>query len=172
MYRAVVAALVCVAALSTTPASGATTDSERNWPQWRGPAASGVAPYATPPVEWAEDKNVRWKISAPGAGHASPIVWGDRIYLLSAVESSADASKVQYTVLALSRQDGSRLWERVAREEPPHEGIHGTSTRASGSAITDGERLYASFGSQGVYCYDMDGELQWEVDLGDMRTRN
>ncbi|MAF13140.1 hypothetical protein CMK11_22025 [Candidatus Poribacteria bacterium] len=173
MYRAAaVAALACVAALSTAPASGATAEAAGNWPQWRGPAADGVAPGATPPVEWAEDRNIRWKVTTPGMGHASPIVWGDRVYLLSAAESPTDSSKVQYLVLALSRENGETVWKRVAREASPHEGVHGTSTRASGSAITDGTRVYASFGSQGVFCYDMDGAPQWETDLGDMQTRN
>lgn len=167
-----VLATLCLAGISTVVTVAAPADIDRQWPQWRGPHASGVAPKATPPLEWSEDRNVRWKVSVPGAGHASPIVWGDYIYLLTAAESPGDPSKVQYIVMALDRVDGNTVWERVAREETPHEGTHSTNTRASGSAITDGRRIYASFGSQGLYCYDMDGSPQWDIDLGDMQTRN
>lgn len=169
--RAYLTMLALAGAVATTTVAAA-TDVDAQWPQWRGPLANGVAPTATPPVEWAEDTNIRWKVSIPGSGHASPIVWGDNLYLLTAVESPTDSSKVQYIVMALDRADGSTVWERVAREESPYEGTHNTNTRASGSAITDGRHVYASFGSQGLYCYDMEGTPKWDVDLGDMTTRN
>ena len=141
---------------------------ERYWPQWRGPLASGVAPHGDPPTEWSEDRNVRWKVPIPGKGSASPIVWDDRIFVLTAVPAT-DAQ--QFTIVAINREDGSVLWQRIAREELPHEGTHPTGTYASPSAVTDGERVIAFFGSRGLYCYDMDGNLLWERDLGDLRIR-
>jgi outer membrane protein assembly factor BamB len=150
-----------------------------------------VAPHATPPVAWSETSNVRWKVAIPGKGSATPVVWGDRIYVLTAVPGEAraaagappgppdgrgrlsnppDASQ-RFTVLALGRADGKVLWERVVREELPHEGTHPTGTFASASAVTDGEMVFAHFGSRGLYALDGNGRVVWERDLGDMRTR-
>jgi len=159
---------------------------ERFWPQWRGPYATGVSRHADPPVEWSETKNVRWKVEVPGRGSASPIVWGDRVFLLSAIPvgvagAAAHAPRGglsqrdlhRYVVLAIDRRTGKTLWERTAREERPHEASHqDNGTYASSSAITDGQRVYAWFESQGMYVYDMDGKLLWEKDLGDKRMRN
>jgi outer membrane protein assembly factor BamB len=176
------------------------SDSDKYWPQWRGPAATGVAPYGNPPTEWSEDKNIRWKIEIPGKGHASPVIWGDHIYLLTAIEGK-EVSKpptqdendgqsqqsgrrrrrrggiqptheLDFTVMAINRKDGKVAWQHSPRTLLPHEGTHGTGTWASNSAITDGEHLFAYFGSYGLYAYDMDGNLKWETDLGNMRTRN
>ncbi len=155
-----------------------------NWPTWRGPHATGVSPSARPPVEWSESKNVRWKVEIPGRGTSSPIVWGNRVYVLTAVPvgveiaASHDArgtlrGKHRMMVLALDRKTGKTIWERVAREEEPHEGYHQQfGTWASSSAVTDGEVLVASFESRGIYAYDLNGKLLWEVDLGDKRMRN
>jgi len=170
--RSVCASLsaLALATVLVTPAIGDAPNADGQWPRWRGPRKTGVAPHATPPVEWAEGRNIRWRVPVAGMGHASPIVWGDRVYVLSAAESPTDAATVQYLVLALRRTDGEVVWRRVAREASPHEGKHETNTRASGSPITDGTRIYASFGSEGLYCYDMDGAPLWDVDLGDMET--
>jgi len=142
----------------------------KNWHQWRGPNADGVAPYGDPPTEWSESKNIRWKVAVPGRGSASPVVWNDQLFLLTAVP--LDNGVHRFTVLCFDRNTGQLLWERVAAEEVPHERLHATNTHASASATTDGERVYASFGSRGVFCYDMQGNLQWKRDLGDMQTRN
>jgi outer membrane protein assembly factor BamB len=162
---------------------------EEYWPQWRGPSMTGVAPHATPPVEWSEAKNVRWKVEVPGRGSATPVVWGDRIFVLTAVPTgervrlSAPTEPVpewrrstlqrvdevqRFTVLALRRSDGTTLWQRVVREGPPHDGRHTTGSWASPSAVTDGEVVIASFGSEGVYALNLDGDLLWQNDLGDM----
>ena len=168
-------------------------DAEKYWPQWRGPSANGVSYTANPPVEWNERKNLRWKVDIPGKGHASPVVWGGRVFVLTAIEtvprleeetappqrgerrrgprSLKPTGAMQFAILALSRQDGKVLWKKVAREEQPHEGVHKTASWASNSPVTDGEHIYASFGSRGLYCLDMDGNLQWERDLGDMTVR-
>jgi outer membrane protein assembly factor BamB len=157
------------------------------WPQWRGPLANGVAPNANPPVEWSEKKNIRWKAALPGQGHSSPIVFGDRVYVMAAapvgeaqkpVHDSApgvhDSVPVthtnQYMVLALSRSDGRVLWKKVVREEWPHEGGHNTGSPASNSPVTDGEFIYAFFGSRGLYCLDTNGAVKWQKDLGKMQT--
>ena len=159
----------------------------RYWPQWRGPLANGVAPDANPPVEWSEQKNIRWKIALPGKGHSSPIVFGDSVFLTAAVpvgealppvhdsapgvhDSVPVTHRHQFVVLAVSRRDGKVLWQKVLREEFPHEGGHVTGSLASNSAVTDGERLYVFLGSRGLHCLDMKGELQWQKDLGRMQT--
>lgn len=176
--------------LITTSSSVALADSANTeyWPQWRGPLATGVAPRADPPVEWSEGKNVAWKVEIPGRGSASPIVWKEVVYVLTAVPTGEPTQTAapqgdgrsrgiqpnqaqQFTILAIRRSDGGVAWKKVLREEVPHEGTHGTGTWASNSPITDGEHLYAYFGSRGLYCLDMEGNLIWEKDLGDMQTR-
>ena len=161
------------------------TAGDRFWPQWRGPHATGVSKTATPPTEWSETKNIRWKVQIPGRGSASPVVWGDRVYLLTAVPAGVpgDAQHAargsqprvahKYVVLAIDRATGKTAWEQTAREEIPHEAAHGENgTWASPSAIVDGQHVIASFESRGLYAYDMNGKLIWEKDLGDKRMRN
>ena len=157
------------------------------WPHWRGPLASGVAPRANPPVEWSEKQNIRWKVELPGKGHSSPIVFGDRVYVTAATPVGAEQKPVfdsapgvhdsvpvtrtnQYLVMALNRSDGRVMWKKVVREEWPHEGGHDTGSPASNSPVTDGERLYAFFGSRGLYCLDTNGAVKWQKDLGKMQT--
>ena len=158
---------------------------ETNWPQWRGPYATGVSRTADPPVEWSETKNIRWKREIPGRGSASPVVWGDRLFLLSAVPVGVEGAPSheprggiqprtphRFTVFAIDRKTGNVIWQRVARESTPHEGSHPENgTYASSSAITDGRRVFAFFDSEGLYAYDMDGTPLWEKDLGDKRMR-
>ena len=178
--------LVCVVSV-TNAATNSTTDPSRYWPQWRGPLANGVAPQANPPAEWSEQKNIRWKVSLPGKGHSSPIVFGDHVYV-TAAEPIGPAQKPvldsapgvhdsvpvthrhQYSVLALSRRDGRVLWKKVVREEWPHEGGHNTGSPASNSPVTDGRFIYAFFGSRGLYCLDLDGTVKWQQELGKMQT--
>jgi len=139
------------------------------WPQWRGPMMTGEAPYGDPPVRWSENDNIRWKVHVPGIGHATPVVWGDGIFVLTAVP--AKGNEYSYEVHAMNRKDGSLIWRRVARVEAPHDGRHDDASLASCSPVTDGEHVIASFGSRGIYCYDMAGNLQWEKDFGDLRIR-
>ncbi|MFQ5640205.1 MAG: PQQ-binding-like beta-propeller repeat protein [bacterium] len=177
-------------------------DFEKNWPQWRGPHANGVAPYGNPPVEWSESQNIKWKIEIPGKGHATPIVWGDLVFVLTAIETDKVVEKpvaqqeqsqqnrpgrrrrrggwmrgiqpkqvLKFTILAINRQDGKIVWQRTSREELPHEGTHNTGSWASNSGLTDGKHAFAFFGSRGLYCYDMQGNLQWQKDLGDMQIK-
>lgn len=173
--RVVTIAAALSVSLAAAPDSPA-LDAERYWPQWRGPHMTGVSTTATPPVEWSESKNIRWKLPIPGRGSASPVVWGDTVFLLSAVsESGATAPGVlhKFVVMAVDRTTGDVVWERTAREDAPHEGTHRENgTYASSSAVTDGEHVIASFESRGLYAYDMNGTLVWQKDLGDKRMRN
>ncbi|HSG01974.1 MAG TPA: PQQ-binding-like beta-propeller repeat protein [Vicinamibacterales bacterium] len=173
--RALTVAVALGLSLAAAPDSP-TLDAERYWPQWRGPHMTGVSTTAIPPVEWSESKHIRWKLPIPGRGSASPVVWGDRVFLLSAVsESGATAPGVlhKFVVMAVDRNTGDVVWERTAREDAPHEGTHRENgTYASSSAVTDGEHVIASFESRGLYAYDMDGTLVWQKDLGDKRMRN
>jgi outer membrane protein assembly factor BamB len=169
---------------------------ERNWPQWRGPAGNGLVLEGNPPLEWSETQNVKWKVPIPGRGHATPIIWENKIVVLTAVPSDSgaavpaasperptapparggpggrrgggDAPTTDYafTLLCFDRATGEKLWERVARTERPQPGLQPSNSYSSGSPVTDGERIYASFGSSGLYCYDFAGNLIWEKDLG------
>lgn len=167
----------------------------RNWPQWRGPWANGTAPSADPPLSWSETHGVRWKLKLPGHGTATPIVWENLVYVLTAVPQDKPAGAASgtttpsatggpggmtetsdraqaFTVLAYDRSTGKPAWERTPRRQVPHAGHHRDHGYASASPTTDGEVLIAHFGSYGTYAYDLQGKLLWEKDLGDMRTRN
>ena len=165
---------------------------EAHWPSWRGPLGTGEAPGATPPTRWSESENVRWKVPIPGRGNGTPILWGDLIFVLSALDvgqapklersaeelaSLKDAqrktqiSRQRFGVLALHRKDGSVAWKSVASVAEPHEEIHDDGTWASSSAVTDGDHLYAYFGSQGLYAYDLGGQKLWSRQFEPMSRR-
>ncbi len=158
-----------------------------HWSQWRGPSATGVAPLAHPPVQWSETNHLRWKIPLPGKGHSSPIIFGDAVFVTAAApvgeaqkpvydsapgvhDSVPVTHRHQFAVFAIARRDGKILWKKIVREEFPHEGGHTTGSLASNSPVTDGEHLYAFFGSRGLYCLDLQGEIKWQKDLGKMQT--
>ena len=166
-----------------------------SWSSWRGPLGSGSAPVGSPPTHWAEKtdqapaKNIAWKVEIPGLGISSPIVWQDRIYLTTAIGTDRpgvpdvelephDQRAVpqptvvyEFAVLAIDRRDGRVIWQKKVCDAVPHEGGHRTNSHASSSPVTDGERIYVNFGSRGVHCLDMAGELVWSKSLGAMRTR-
>ena len=161
----------------------------RYWPQWRGPLGTGAAPEADPPVHWSESRNLLWKKALPGLGYSTPVLWGHRIFVTATVPTGDALNPVyddapgshgnlpvthrqRFVVLALDRGSGEVLWERTVRTSLPHEGGHYTSSLASASPLTDGERVLAYFGSQGVYCLSPEGELQWEKQMGTMRTKH
>lgn len=150
----------------------------QNWPAWRGPLATGVAPLADPPMEWSETKNLKWKTKLPGSGASTPIVWSNQVFILAAIptgkkaEASPDALEIhQFVVLCYDRATGKELWRRVAQERAPYAGHHQDHSYASASPVTDGEQLIAHFGSYGTYGYDLGGKLLWEKQLGVMQTR-
>lgn len=267
MTARILAGLVMLAWVAGASARQGASGPEADWPQWRGPLGIGVAPKSNPPITWSETENIRWKVELPGRSHATPIIWKDRVYVLTAVQTDkevappADAPPVEgappprpgdgrgpgdgsqppprggpsaqdaaaqerpegqdrprgegqpppgpgegqpppgrgdgppsgrggppggfpgrgprrpthiyrFSVLALDRATGKTIWEKVVKEELPHEAGHQDASQASCSPLTDGQHLYAFFGSRGLYCLTMDGQVKWEKDLGDMRTRN
>ena len=179
-------------------------DFDKNWPQFRGPTGNGIAIDANPPIKWSGD-SAKWKSAVPGKGSASPIVWGDKIFVLTAVETdrqkegaeakpenaaeqetpqrggrrrgggrmsrAAPKNYYQFNVVCIDRKDGKELWTTTVNEAVPHEGGHPTNSYASGSPVTDGEHIWVSFNSFGLYCLDMDGNVKWDRQFGKMTTR-
>ncbi len=166
------------------------------WPQWRGPFLNGMARGGAP-REWSNTKNVKWKRAIAGLGFSTPVIWGNRIFLTTAVPTGkvvaptaaekdaaparrsanggfGGGAEQRFLVLCLDRRSGDVLWERPAITAVPHEGHHQTyGSFASNSAVTDGSRVYANFGSRGLYCYDFGGALLWKKDPGVLlRMRN
>jgi outer membrane protein assembly factor BamB len=185
---AIVSTALCLTATCLLTVQAQSSD---HWPQWRGPFFNGVA-RGDAPTNWNDTTNVKWKTPIPGRGHSTPVIWGDRIFVTTAtptakpVATSAllpqetqarggrgpggDAGpqlERRLEVLCLDRKSGKILWQRTARLTTPHEGYHRAyGSFASNSPVTDGKFVYASFGSRGVYCYDFNGKLIWEKDLG------
>ena len=165
----------------------------QNWPEWRGPEANGFASDANPPIEWSETKNVKWKIEIPGKGHATPIIWGDKIFIQTAVETNQKAESTSpaseesiggrgpaatkttnvynFNVMAINRISGGLIWNKTVCSETPVDGTHELGTWASNSPVTDGEHLFAYFGSRGLYCLDFKGNILWQRDFGQMVTK-
>ena len=148
-----------------------------NWPHWRGDNGNSVSLTAKPPTEWSSTKNIKWKMAIPGSGSGSPVVWEDRVFVSTAVGSGATGnqpiSRLTFKILCYNRADGKLLWEQDAVTAKPHQKTHSTNGFASGSPCTDGERVYAHFGSRGIHCYTIDGQFVWKrEDLGKMETRN
>ena len=163
---------------------------DARWPGWRGPNGQGVAAGAKVPLEWSETKNVLWKTELPGRGHSSPIVWGDRIFVTTAIEGElvpgsprmkhplpdgtdfrhpdamGDDHRHAFKVMALDARDGKIAWERTAWEGVPVDSRHKRASFASPTAVTDGERVYAYFGTEGLYAYDFAGSLAWKFAPG------
>jgi outer membrane protein assembly factor BamB len=149
--------------LSTT--ASAQSRSVESWPHWRGPAHNGVA-TATVPLTWTDTQNVTWKVPIPGRGFSTPVIWGDRIFLTTAIAAGAQ-NEHRLEVMALNRQTGAVVWQRTAATVTPHEGYHRLyGSYASHAPATDGQRLYAFFGSRGLFVYDLDGKLLWQKDPG------
>ena len=191
--------LAAAAINSASRPTAAQTPAPAAWPQWRGPLATGEAPTGDPPTRWSETESVRWKVPVPGSGASTPIVWGDTIYLQTAVPAGdVKSTKQNFTVdfqrtgesvyygqsyvqsrqdqafqlLAIDRATGATRWSKTLRVEQPVEGRHPTNTWASASPSTDGEHIIAFFGSRGLYALTMKGDLVWAKDFGEMDTRN
>jgi outer membrane protein assembly factor BamB len=143
-----------------------------DWPHWRGPNDDGMA-RGDAPLQWSDKEHIAWKVNVPGRGHSSPVIWGDRIFLTTAVPvagSTGALTEHKFTVLAYDRKTGKPLWEKVARVATPHQPYHPQyGSFASNSPITDGKFVFAFFGSRGLYCYTLDGELVWKKDFEPLR---
>ena len=160
-----------------------TTANAQNWPSFRGPNASGVADGTNPPTTWELEKtqNVLWKTDIPGLSHASPVVWGNQIFVITAISSDAkagfiakdrgiglatDDAKHTWMIYALDKRNGKILWSNKAYEGVPRAKRHVKATQANSTPVTDGRYVVALFGSEGLACYDTNGKLLWKQDLG------
>jgi outer membrane protein assembly factor BamB len=159
------------------------TSYAQNWPSFRGPNASGVAEGTNPPLTWDVEKshNVLWKAAIPGLSHASPIVWGNNIYVITAVSSDSktgfaaknrgidlanDDAPHTWMIYAIDKRNGQVLWSNKAYEGVPRAKRHVKATQANSTPVTDGRYVVALFGSEGLACYDVNGKLLWKQDLG------
>jgi outer membrane protein assembly factor BamB len=165
--------------LGLSPMAGA-----QNWPSFRGRNGSGVADGDNPPTVWDAEKstNILWKTPIPGLGHSSPVVWGDRVFITTAVssaansqfvhgmtdtaESASDTSKHSWRVYCLDKNTGCVIWEKDVYEGSPRVKRHVKASYANSTPATDGEYLVVSFGSEGLYCFNLEGRLLWKQDLG------
>jgi outer membrane protein assembly factor BamB len=212
MITIIKSTLLCALTLTVSTFAA---DGGKHWPQWRGPLLTGAAPDANPPIEWSEEKGVKWKVKLPGRGTSTPVIWEDTIFIHTAiptgkkvvaipaeVASGVPAAQVQqpgqgerrrrgpggpgggrggeeapkeeheFVLMALNRADGKVKWQKAARQEVPHEGHHPDHGFSSASPLTDGQHVFAYFGSRGLHAFDMQGNLKWSKDLGRMQTRN
>ncbi|MEW5982196.1 MAG: PQQ-binding-like beta-propeller repeat protein [Acidobacteriota bacterium] len=179
VLAAVLAAVLAVASPALTGQAP-----ERHWPSFRGPNASGVADGFPLPAEWdgLTGRNIRWKTPIPGLGHSSPVVWGNRLFVATAISgvetpelkvglygdigSVNDTSTHRWLVYALDTVTGKILWEKAVHSGVPKIKRHPKSTHANSTMVTDGRHLAVFFGSEGLYCFDLDGKLLWKKDLG------
>lgn len=161
------------------------------WPQFRG-NGSGIAGGSPLPTEWGPGKNVRWKTQMPGVAWSSPVAWGDKVFVTTAITDNqykpgppgkTPPPNVQpdggppneiygWEVLCLDRESGKVIWKQEAMKDKPRIRIAPYNSYASETPVTDGERVYAYFGMHGVYCYDMEGKLVWKRDLGAFPTKS
>ena len=162
-----------------------------NWHQWRGPNATGVSTTANPPVTWGEDENIKWKVAIEGQGTSTPIIWGDKVFVLTAINTGVkdpsipdpeDQPKTNFfdikqpnaqhafVVLCLDRNSGKEIWHQTATTKIPHQGAHNDNDFAPASPTTDGKHLYCWFGSAGLFCYDLQGNKIWEKKLGEVKV--
>lgn len=159
-----------------------------DWARWRGPNDDGMA-RGDVPLEWSDTRNIAWKVSIPGRGHSSPVIWGNKLFVTTAVpvrDAAAPPSsggrgagggaglgkEYSFRLLCFDRNTGRLIWDREATKTVPHEGYHGRyGSFASNTPVTDGKHVVAFFGSRGVYVYDLDGKLAWQKKFGPMEMR-
>lgn len=157
----------------------------KNWPQWRGPLATGAAEKGNPPSDFSETKNLKWKTQIPGKGHATPVVWEKNIIVQTAVPTTelgdttlkSESSRMpgtstnfiqEFKVILVDRETGKIKWEKTVAKEMPIEDTHKLGSWASNSPCTDGKFIYAYFGSRGMFCLDFEGNILWQKDFGQM----
>ena len=153
------------------------------WPQFRGPQSNQLCRDMPLPEVWSPNQNVQWRMPLPGRAWSSPVVWGDRIFITTAVDETLEASgsparaaesgsrikptnDYRWEVRCLDIHSGKTLWAKVAAQGKPTMTIHKENTYASETPVTDGKRIFAFFGNNGIYCYDFEGRLCWKKDLG------
>ena len=150
----------------------ACAEGRADWPHWRGEGGNGVSLTATPPVAFGPDLGLRWKAEIPGRGSSSPVVAGERVFVTTAVPVEGEVGLLDFRICCFDRDTGRQTWSRSCVKAVPHEGTHETNGFASASPCTDGERVYAHFGSRGLHCYTAAGEHLWSRDFGDMTIRH
>lgn len=159
-----------------------------SWPSFRGPQASGLADNDSLPTHWSVQRgeNIKWKIAIPGLGHSCPVIWGDRIFVTTAVKESGEADlKIglygdiasvnemethHWRLFCLDKATGKMLWEKTARKAVPRIRRHPKSSHANSTPATDGKRVVCFFGSEGLACFDLDGNVLWQKDLGSLNA--
>src|ERR1044071_3698312 len=187
ILRAVISAtiLACIPFTPLPAADSKAITPADNWPQFRGPQAGGVDSRAPAPTTWTVEKgkNIRWRTPIPGLAHSSPILWNDRIYVATAVrpgkadlkvglygdiDSANDQEPHEWRLLALDKATGNILWNKLGHRAVPRVKRHPKSSHCSSTPATDGHRIVAIFGSEGLFCFDLEGKLVWKKDLGAM----
>jgi outer membrane protein assembly factor BamB len=176
-------ALVCSAIIGCQSATAQT-----NWPSFRGSFASGIATDSETPATWntGTGQHIGWKTPIPGLGHSSPVIWGPRLFVTTAVnekkaaalkvglygepESAEDNDVQRWEVFCLDKSSGKILWQVTSREGSPKVPRHPKATHANCTVATDGTNIVGFFGSEGLYCYDMDGHLRWQKDFGRLKV--
>ena len=185
--------LILVIVLLSSVVVLTSTAGAANWPQWRGPGGTGVSAETNLPAEWSPAKNIRWKTPVAGRGHSSPVVWGNKIFLTTAIEGDVvpgakavthmDDGKVflhpdsvgadrkhTFKVICLNADTGKILWEQTAFEGTPYDDRHRKSSYAASTPATDGKLVYAFFGTEGLFAYDLNGKPAWKAELGKLAT--
>ena len=184
-----IAKSLCILSLLFSLSAGVAAQ-PAHWPQWRGPFFNGMA-RGDAPLTWSDKSNIKWKTEIPGRGFSTPIIWADKIFVTTAIPTgkpappapvesanpsgpqrraggdTAPQAEHKFELLCLDRKTGKIIWQRTAKVEAPHEGYHRTyGSFASNSPATDGKLVYASFGSRGIFAYDLNGKLVWKRDAG------
>lgn len=178
-----------LAALTLALAATLIVAEATNWPQFRGPGARGIGTGDALPDRWSATENIAWKTDIPGRGWGSPIVWGDKVFLSSVINSGeseepkkglyfggnrpdAPTTVHRWVAYCIDLKSGDLLWEKTIHEAPPESSIHLKNSYASETPVTDGERVYFYFGNLGIFAFDLDGELQWSKSLPARKTRH
>jgi outer membrane protein assembly factor BamB len=180
--------IVCGALLFLVSSGLTAAETKAHWPSFRGPGATGIGSGPATPLQWDGEsgRNILWKTAIPGLGHSSPVIWGDRIFVTTAVSANDDPElKVglygdiepvdeeidhEWRLYAIDRKSGNILWMKAARKGVPQIPRHPKSSHANSTPATDGRRVVAFYGSEGLYTYDMDGALLWKKDLGVLKS--
>lgn len=195
IFKRISIAVVIACFLTGTFINSTSARVSSNWPQWRGPEGQGVSADKGLPVEWSNTKNVKWKTPIAGLGHSSPIVWGKKIFVTTALDGPiipgrpagvthklADGTdfvhpaavgadlKHTFKLVCLDRDNGKILWERVAYEGPVYDSRHKKASFASSTPVTDGKYVFAFFGAEGLYAYDFKGKLLWKQEFPKIGT--